>query len=236
VLALNIETGANLALLDSLPEPEVKYGNTKDPLKRKEKEEEARLVQRTKMALDAHFGTVLCVGFATATSSEVGPSAVKSAVSFAVDLLDREPIGERALLTSAWHKIAQAERIVTFNGAGFDIPFMLRRSALLGVRPASYVETDKHRTRGIIACGSGHTDLMQVLHETETGPGLGIPRTLSFYAKQFFGTDFPYSDLDQSNMAELLTQTDGRETIKALCTWNVVQAFLLDRALQGVYP
>ena len=231
VMALNIETGANLDMVDSLPPPDVKYGNTKDPLKRATKEAEAAASQRTKMALDPHFGVVLCVGLASYSSEQ----RVESAVRFTSDPgEDGIAVGERGLLQRAWKLIGKIDRLVTFNGSGFDIPFMLRRSAILGVKPDVHIETNKYRVQKLSA--PGHTDLMHVLHETETGPGLGVPRTLSFYVKQFLGEEWPSADVDQSQLAELLTQEGGRQQIEELCSWNVRQTLLLDRRLQGVYP
>jgi len=235
ILALNIETGANLALADSLPEPEVKYGNTKDPLKREAKDEEAKLAQRSKMALDAHFGTVLCVGFAywqevkeeeVAGQPHVTIREPKVVIQFAGKALP-----EAKLLAWAWKQIAAADQLVTFNGAGFDIPFMLRRSTLLNVRPETYVEMSKYH----VNMSSAHADLMQILQQSETGTGLGIPRTLSFYVKQFLGDDFPFSDLDQSRLTELLAEENGYQKIHNLCAWNVRSTLILFSALQGIY-
>jgi hypothetical protein len=42
---------------------------------------------------------------------------------------------ERALLGEFWKLVARAGRIVTFNGRGFDGPFLMLRSTILGVAP-----------------------------------------------------------------------------------------------------
>ena len=83
------------------------------------------------MALDAHFGTVLCVGFAAIapTARDADPTGLATVVRFAADKTssddDDSQVGEARLLSEAWAKISQAERLVTFNGAGFDIPFIV---------------------------------------------------------------------------------------------------------------
>lgn len=43
---------------------------------------------------------------------------------------------ERVLLGDFWARMRTAEKGVTFNGIGFDAPFMLLRSAILGVLPS----------------------------------------------------------------------------------------------------
>lgn len=42
---------------------------------------------------------------------------------------------EREILIRFWDLIQHYNRFVTFNGRGFDIPFLLHRSAILGVTP-----------------------------------------------------------------------------------------------------
>ncbi len=42
---------------------------------------------------------------------------------------------EREILTQFWNDVAKYDQIITFNGRGFDCPFLLLRSAMLGIRP-----------------------------------------------------------------------------------------------------
>jgi len=43
---------------------------------------------------------------------------------------------EERMLTEFWEAIARYDRFVTFNGRGFDGPFLMLRSAILGVKPS----------------------------------------------------------------------------------------------------
>jgi hypothetical protein len=56
--AFDIETMPNSSKLDSLPEPEIKTGNLKDPAKIEEKRAEARAEQIGKMALNPLYGRI----------------------------------------------------------------------------------------------------------------------------------------------------------------------------------
>ena len=46
------------------------------------------------------------------------------------------PASEEAMLGEFWRAVARFRRIVTFNGRLFDCPFLMLRSALLGVPPS----------------------------------------------------------------------------------------------------
>ncbi|MGE5280241.1 MAG: ribonuclease H-like domain-containing protein [Deltaproteobacteria bacterium] len=63
---------------------------------------------------------------------------------------------EKQLLEIFWARIAKVERFVTFNGRGFDCPFLLIRSAVNGVRPSKNLMPDRYRSQA-------HIDLMEKL-------------------------------------------------------------------------
>jgi DNA polymerase elongation subunit (family B) len=43
---------------------------------------------------------------------------------------------EQELLQVFWHDLAHYQQFITFNGRGFDCPFLMLRSAMLGVNPS----------------------------------------------------------------------------------------------------
>ncbi len=43
---------------------------------------------------------------------------------------------EKEMLESFWNGAKQYHQVITFNGRAFDIPFLMLRSAILGVRPS----------------------------------------------------------------------------------------------------
>lgn len=230
VVAFNIETEPNKELTNQLPEPIIKFGNTKDPVKRAVKVQEKRDEQKNRMALDPHFGKITCLSFAFEKTLS-GVSAIQATTAFTADH------GEAELLDWTWRQIKKAEQVITFNGTGFDIPFMMRRSALLRVPITKDFEINKHRTR-LTHCVN-HTDVMRLLHDTDVGEGRGslldIPRTLSFYVKQFLDDDWPYAEIDQSNLGDLV-HNGKQKMVKDLCEWNTSKTLELFLCLRSFYP
>lgn len=71
----------------------------------------------------------------------------------------RDPIGgnEREMLETFWKGIASYDRVITFNGRGFDAPFLLQRSVIHGVRASR--DLMPSRFYGL----KSHYDLLEVL-------------------------------------------------------------------------
>lgn len=135
MIVFDIETGP-------LPEPElsqrlpsfdpasVKLGNLKDPEKIAAKIAEAKAEHEAetigKAALSALTGRVLAIGYRSERATVIAH-------------IDSETFGgdEAALIEQFWHRYlkAKADRrhMVGHNIAGFDLPFLIRRSWLLGV-------------------------------------------------------------------------------------------------------
>lgn len=108
----------------------VKLGNTKDPEKVAAKLAEAKAEYESESvanaALDAITGRVLAVGYYHAREQE-----------FDLHVNDGTPAGERKLLTAFWAAVSFATggsaNLVGHNIHGFDLPFLIQRSRLLGV-------------------------------------------------------------------------------------------------------
>jgi DNA polymerase elongation subunit (family B) len=62
------------------------------------------------------------------------------------------PCTEKELLTHFWEAAARAKQFVTFNGRGFDCPFLLVRSAANRVRPTADLMPNRYSNQ--------HVDLM----------------------------------------------------------------------------
>lgn len=108
----------------------VKLGNTKDPDKIAAKIAESKAEYETesvsKAALDALTGRVLAVGYFHAREQE-----------FDLHIHDGTANGERKLLVAFWAAVSFATggsaTLVGHNIHGFDLPFLIQRSRLLGV-------------------------------------------------------------------------------------------------------
>ena len=202
---LDIETYPNTDMVDKLPEPKVAYGNTKDPEKRAIKLAEARAEQVDKMALNPLFGRVACVG-------------VNDTCHMVSKINDDE--SEAALLKEIQEKyltVGQEHTIVTWNGMGFDFPFLYKRVAILkcfihGTHRLSWWMR-RYNTRP-------HCDLMQVWSnwygyeklDTVAGALLGEKKV----------------EFDVSEIAELMKTSEGREKVS---TYNLYDCTLTS----GVY-
>jgi len=224
-VALNIETEGNPDMLDIIPEPDIKLGNTKDPEKIRIRQEEARQKTISHLALDPYFGRVLCATLAIRKAEADGAIGLKTVTVFAADHTERD------LIDWIWKHLAgtasEAVRLITFNGSGFDIPFLQIRS-LLNKIVAPMITVNRYHT---MDPAGGHFDAMTFLHGTNDNNPMGLSRTLAFYAKQILGENFPYGDIDQSQLGERLRAGD-RNTIKDLCEWNATRTLLLYETIQ----
>jgi DNA polymerase elongation subunit (family B) len=55
--------------------------------------------------------------------------------NFSEDGIDFEASDEKKILEKFWQNIKNYHQFITFNGRGFDCPYLMLRSAVLGVRP-----------------------------------------------------------------------------------------------------
>ncbi|MFA3782661.1 ribonuclease H-like domain-containing protein [Melioribacteraceae bacterium 4301-Me] len=83
-------------------------------------------------------------------------------------------MSEKEMLKNFWHYVEKAEQIITFNGRNFDVPFLMIRSALLGIKPTRNFVKNRYST-------SEHIDLL----EQFTFYGLIKKFNLDFYCHAF---------------------------------------------------
>lgn len=51
---------------------------------------------------------------------------------------------EREMLTHFWRGVAEYDSFVSFNGRGFDVPFLMVRSAVHGIRPSKDLMSNRY--------------------------------------------------------------------------------------------
>ncbi len=88
---------------------------------------------------------------------------------------------ESEMLTQFWEDVAKYDQFITFNGRGFDCPFLMLRSAILGIRPSRNLMPYRYDT-------TVHCDLL----EQFTFYGAFRKFSLDFYCKSF-GIESPKS-------------------------------------------
>ena len=127
-IAFDIETIPNSAMADRLPPVEIKAGNLKDPAKIAEKEAAARAEQVEKMALSPLYGR-MCAWVAIDDGGPVYNGCIAESSDEA----------ETVIIEKAFETLS-GKRIITYNGNGFDLPFIYRRAVLLGFADGSVSE------------------------------------------------------------------------------------------------
>lgn len=71
------------------------------------------------------------------------------------------PLSEKAMLEKFWAGAAKYDRVVTFAGRTFDIPFLMIRSAVHGIRPSKNFMSNRYRFSQLR--GAEHIDLQDEL-------------------------------------------------------------------------
>lgn len=71
------------------------------------------------------------------------------------------PMSEKEMLEHFWRGVAEYETFISFNGRGFDVPFLMVRSAVHGVRPTKDLMSNRYI--GNQDYDSKHIDLMDQL-------------------------------------------------------------------------
>ena len=118
----------------------------------------------------------------------------------------------------------------TFNGAAFDIPFMVRRSMLLGVDVVK-LPCGKYQTAD---CKAEHLDVYNLLANGDSNP-LRLPRTLAYFAKSLLNRACPH-DVDHATLGQLFASgPEGRQIVAEICEWDAVSTLLLAELCERYY-
>lgn len=161
-------------------EPVKAPDNYKDPLKIAAYCEDARLKQVENAALDIDLARIIALGI--------------HRPGYPTDVLTVEERTEADILAwlwERWNSVPYEERrLVTFNGLGYDVPLLLRRSLYLGV-PCQTIQVDRFKHPQVI-------DLQAVL----SLDGKLKWHSLQFYLQRFGypkgGTDITGADVAQA--------------------------------------
>ena len=219
IVALDIETIPNEEAIAFLPEPEID-SRLKDPSKIAAAKIEAKTEQIEKMALDPLTARIACyaaVGIMDALAEDSEYVEVIPTIS---------DDAERAVVQSIFRVLGTEDvRVVTFNGIGFDMPFIYKRAVIIGVDPANFgapplhVWTKKYST-------DRHYDLARIWYgwgQVKKGEDLERLCKLILHEHR---ADIPYAE-----MLTLLKTEEGRKAIGDGClshtrlTWRLWKKF-----------
>jgi 3'-5' exonuclease len=117
---------------------------------------------------------------------------------------------EKGILGIFWQDIVRYDQFITFNGRSFDSPFLMLRSALLGIKPTRNLLPYRYDSKI-------HCDLLDQL----TFYGAFRRYTLDFYC-QSFGIKSPKSDgITGLDLKELFEQKEYKR-IADYCIGDVI--------------
>ncbi len=178
-----------------------------------------------RLGLSPGTGRVIVIALQNVSAGPVGGVLLEGPRQ---EWVDGGPLGfrrfqgdERAMLTEFWRFVRGADRIVTFNGRQFDGPFLMLRSALLGVAPtlnlAGYRYSVEH-----------HCDLAELLNFH------GAVRenfNLDYWCRRFGITSPKDQGLDGSRV-QATYEAGGLEEIATYCVRDVLATAALYGALK----
>ena len=128
---------------------------------------------------------------------------------------------EREMLAEFWHLVERAGRIVTFNGREFDGPFLMLRSAILGVRPSLNLAGYRYSVER-------HCDLAEVL----SFHGASRERFSLDYWCRRFGITSPKDEGLTGSEVQGAYEAGRIEDIARYCVRDVVATAALHAALK----
>ena len=130
---------------------------------------------------------------------------------------------ERDVLHMFWEDIGKYNHWVTFNGRQFDVPFLLQRSLILGVKPSRNLDSSRYSVKP-------HCDLMDILSLF----GATRPFSLAFWCRTLGIKDPKGEGIDGSLIGQLYGEGRYRD-IAQYCLKDVVATVELFRIVEERY-
>ncbi|NTU66959.1 MAG: 3'-5' exonuclease [Candidatus Moranbacteria bacterium] len=150
---------------------------------------------KSKLALFPLTGEIVTIGMLnpdTMKGTSLFQNGGNAPESFEEDGILYESGTEKEILEKFWDKVKNYSQLVTFNGRGFDAPFLIMRSAVHKVSPAKNLMGYRYDARE-------HCDLLDQL----TFYGATRRFSLDFYAKSFGIKSSKEEGVDGSMVGEM---------------------------------
>lgn len=132
---------------------------------------------KTKLGLWPFTGEIVAICLINPDSNKgrtYFQSPAKETKDFVEDDIEYLVATEKEILESFWEHIRNYDQFITFNGRGFDCPYIMLRSAVLKVRPTKNLMPPRYSDQL-------HIDLLEQL----TFYGAFRKFSLDFYCKKF---------------------------------------------------
>ena len=206
MLFFDIETEANPDAIQFMPEPQAP-GNYKDEAKIAAYIAEKKAEQVERAALDADYGRIVAIGV----------KQDNKLIQSWVDGDKGQYYDERQIILWFWDVFNDHNgECCGYNITGFDLPYLMRRSFALGIKPPMIPDLRRYQTYPTL-------DLMMVLYGWQNFKGL------KFVAERY-GLDNPLPELDGSQVA-----TMDADTLRAYVENDVNLVYQLYKRMEGVY-
>jgi hypothetical protein len=179
-----------------------------------------------RLGLDPGTGRVIVIGMKNITADKSGvfvEGKSRGWVDEGPDGFKRFDGDEREMLTEFWRMLGtNAARVVTYNGRQFDGPFLMLRSAILGVAPTMNLAGYRYSM-------NPHCDLQEVL----TFHGASRPvYSLDYWCRRFGIMSPKEAGLDGSLVQEYYDSGRIQEIVE-YCTRDVVATAELYQKLES---
>lgn len=167
----------------------------------KSEEERADIIQ--KLALTPLTAQVLAIGMLNPDTNQgkvyyQGPGDIEASADGGLVML--VPCSEQEILDQFWKSVQHYRQIITFNGRGFDCPFIMLRSALLGVKPTRNLMGSRYAV-------NEHCDLLEQL----SFYGATRKFSLDFYCTSFGITSPKAEGISGRDVARLYEERRFRD-------------------------
>jgi DNA polymerase elongation subunit (family B) len=178
---------------------------------------------KERLGLSAMTGKVIAIGMMNPDNRRGGVYYEIPNAETEVEEVEGEGVtfrggSEEEILRSFWNDVKRYDLWVTFNGRTFDIPFLMQRSLILGIKPSKNLDSARFRVKP-------HCDLMDILSFF----GATRPYSLSFWCTTLGIQDPKEEGIEGSMIGDLYH--DGKHMeIARYCLRDVVatvELFLL---------
>lgn len=187
MLAIDIETMPNEKMIEFLPEVEPD-SRLKDEAKIQADIERKKQKQIETMALNPLYGQIACIGYYSKEEQTVSFGTEKELIKEFLDKIENEN-----------------GVIVTWNGKGFDFPFIFKRACILEL--AKLIDLEQYTKR----YSERHIDLM------ELWCGYNKFEKLDTVYRCIFREKLGKEEFDVSEIPELIKTASGKELIRRYC-------------------